>query len=49
LPPLGNVTSVSTPQTFILHRSAVDPALLHLGEESTDVVAHEKERVAGAL
>src|SRR5262245_39753686 len=34
---------------LILHRSAVDPALLHLGEESADVVAHEKERVAGAL
>ena len=34
---------------LILHRSAVDPVLLHLGKESTDVVAHEKERVAGAL
>src|SRR5262245_5552004 len=34
---------------LILHRSAVDPALLHLREESADVVAHEKERVAGDL
>src|SRR5262245_61292912 len=34
---------------LILHRSAVDPVLLHLGKESADVVAHEKERVAGAL
>src|SRR5262249_4476132 len=34
---------------LILHRSALDPVLLHLGKESADVVAHEKERVAGAL
>src|SRR5262245_21859684 len=34
---------------LILHRSAVDLALLHLGEEGVDVVAHENERVAGAL
>src|SRR5215468_1172801 len=34
---------------LILYRSAVDRALLHLGEEGVDVVAHEKERVAGAL
>src|SRR5262249_61345261 len=34
---------------LVLHRSAVDLGLLHLGEEAVDVVAHEKERVAGAL
>src|SRR5262245_65937133 len=34
---------------LILHRSAIKLALLHLGEEGADVVAHEKERVAGAL
>src|SRR5262252_8979129 len=34
---------------LILHGSAVDLALLHLGEEGVDVVAHEKERVAVAL
>src|SRR5215470_11338071 len=34
---------------LILHGSAVDLVLMHLGEEGVDVVAHEKERVAGAL
>src|SRR5262249_34952221 len=34
---------------LILHRSAVDLALLHLGEEGVDVIAHEKEGVAGTL
>jgi hypothetical protein len=34
---------------LILHRPALDLALLHLGDEGVDVVAHEKERVAGAL
>src|SRR5262245_66021230 len=34
---------------LILHRPAVDLALLHLGEEGVDVVAHEKERMAGAI
>src|SRR5262245_1291747 len=34
---------------LILHRSAVDLARLHLGEEGVNVVAHEKERVAVAL
>src|SRR5499426_3375349 len=57
VPRLVNVELAATGQrdfrehtpALILHRSAVDLALLHLGEKSVDVVAHEKERVVGAL